>query len=558
MMIKMKKIYILLLCSTLLSTGCKSDWLEQDPTTGGSSSQVVGSVQNSKMSINGMASIMYMHYFIGNGYNGEGTVMSFMGDCMGNDYIYTRNENAFRNGENGLFNVSNTAVWDYFPWTYYYDLIMNANTLLESIDKASGDAKQRMFVKAQALTFRAHAYSRLVELYGDAWDISNNGSTLSVVLRTSADNNEMPLSSLADVYEQIYTDLNEACDLFDNSNLKKSELYTGMKTDIAIPDASVAHAVFARAALNRKDYSTALAQAKLARKDHPLMSVADYRMGFSTPNSEWIWGGYSDREEYLDYSSNLSWMAYNSSDALARFRAPVASRDLIDIFADSDIRKNLFIHKGIYNDGKDDMGLFTTAEASLGKFANTEITGKVANTPEDAYQAYLKAQEYANNYVDKYANGYKAPTIIFPYTALKFNCSSNGDAYNTGSIPFIRSSEMVLIEAEANYFLKDEDAARSALVELNRTSGRDPEYTCTKSGDELFEEIVNYRRLELWGEGHGWFDCKRWHRPVVRRPLTQGGSFILAISGTLGEDVDDTFWKWCIPSRELEHNSMIK
>lgn len=35
----------------------------------------------------------------------------------------------------------------------------------------------------------------------------------------------------------------------------------------------------------------------------------------------------------------------------------------------------------------------------------------------------------------------------------------------------IRSSEMVLIEAEANYFLDHPQAAQSALVELNATTG---------------------------------------------------------------------------------------
>ena len=56
---------------------------------------------------------------------------------------------------------------------------------------------------------------------------------------------------------------------------------------------------------------------------------------------------------------------------------------------------------------------------------------------------------------------------------------------------------MVLVEAEANYFLNDETAARASLVELNATSGRNPEYTCDKSGEALWNEIMDYRELEL-------------------------------------------------------------
>ena len=73
------------------------------------------------------------------------------------------------------------------------------------------------------------------------------------------------------------------------------------------------------------------------------------------------------------------------------------------------------------------------------------------------------------------------------------------DTPGVGYLPFIRSSEMVLIEAEANYFLNNEAAAQAALVELNATSGRNAEYTCTKTGDALWNEIMDYRELELWG-----------------------------------------------------------
>ncbi len=45
--------------------------------------------------------------------------------------------------------------------------------------------------------------------------------------------------------------------------------------------------------------------------------------------------------------------------------------------------------------------------------------------------------------------------------------------------PIFRASEMLLIEAEANYYLSsDPTAAQNSLKELNLTSGRDPQYTC--------------------------------------------------------------------------------
>ena len=62
---------------------------------------------------------------------------------------------------------------------------------------------------------------------------------------------------------------------------------------------------------------------------------------------------------------------------------------------------------------------------------------------------------------------------------------------------------MYLIEAEANCHLtpSKEAEARQLLKELIRDSGRDPQYTCDKSGQALLDEIKFYRRIELWGEG---------------------------------------------------------
>ena len=119
----------------------------------------------------------------------------------------------------------------------------------------------------------------------------------------------------------------------------------------------------------------------------------------------------------------------------------------------------------------------------------------------------------------------------------------------------IRSSEMVLIEAEANYFLSDESAARAALEKLNATSGRNPDYTCTKSGDELFQEIVDYRELELWGEGFNWYDIKRWNKDIVRKSFAEGGNCHAATATTVSANSSD--WTWSIPETETDYNTGI-
>jgi hypothetical protein len=111
---------------------------------------------------------------------------------------------------------------------------------------------------------------------------------------------------------------------------------------------------------------------------------------------------------------------------------------------------------------------------------------------------------------------------------------------------------MVLIEAEANYFLNNAADAQAALVELNASTGRDANYTCDKTGEDLFNEIVNYRRLELWGEGFGFSDYKRWNKDIVRKSLANGGSAAAAIAVTVKSD--DPNWTWVLPQWETDYN----
>src|SRR5699024_9231382 len=196
---------------------------------------------------------------------------------------------------NGNYYENVTSIYNYYPWHYYYMLISNANEVISQIDFAEGPQWERDYIKAQALTYRAYSYSMLAQLYGNRWDDSNNGSTKALVLRLEPTSESMPLSSLGDVYDQVYRDLDDALELFDLSGYQRQENFE--------IDASVAQAVYARAALNKQDYETAANYAAEAKASYPLMNVADYKAGFANPTSEWIWSSYGALDETLYFYS---------------------------------------------------------------------------------------------------------------------------------------------------------------------------------------------------------------------------------------------------------------
>lgn len=129
-------------------------------------------------------------------------------------------------------------------------------------------------------------------------------------------------------------------------------------------------------------------------------------------------------------------------------------------------------------------------------------------------------------------------------------------APGVGHLNHIRSSEMILVEAEARAMMGQYAAARDLLVFLNTSTGRNPYYTVTYSGQQLLEEIWLYRDIELWGEGFNWFDLKRTGRPLIRTAKAAGGSFLPPLDLSVQPNEENN-WTWVTPDRETDFNRAI-
>jgi hypothetical protein len=102
------------------------------------------------------------------------------------------------------------------------------------------------------------------------------------------------------------------------------------------------------------------------------------------------------------------------------------------------------------------------------------------------------------------------------------SCSITASA--VGDFPFMRLAEMYLIAAEAYARSGNDTEAKKYLTAF--AIKRDPSYTeSTKTGAALAEEIMNHRRIELWGEGFRWFDLKRLNLPCNRNGNNYSAAF---------------------------------
>ncbi|MDM1346310.1 RagB/SusD family nutrient uptake outer membrane protein [Myroides marinus] len=503
------------LLTTVFALGsCSDDYLETIPTNQTSPENVFKTTETIAMAINGLAKIMTTQH-IGQGYNGEGTIKLYFGEYPGNNFRKDVSASIAN-----LENIENTnSSLNAYPWHYYYMLITNANEIIAKVDGADGPANDKKYLKAQALAYRSFAYTMLVQIYGNRWIDSNNGETKSVVLRLSpSDSKELPLSPLKDVYTQIYKDLDLAIQLFNESAYKRDA------TKNYFIDASVAHAIYARAALNRQDYTVALKEAGLAKKDYPLMSTTAYKAGFANPTSEWIWSSYGAADEQLHYFSYGAYMGYNSNAGAVRNTPSRISKEFFETLSDSDIRKGLFIDPTGYPvaDYNEDTGLTVTKSQF-----NKDIRAKYPDIQGDAKTAAYMQVKVKNNV---------NPGVMH--------------------LNHFRSSEMFLIEAEALHFLGRDGESAKVLEALTKGSGRDVNYTCTKVGKDLFNEIVKYRGIELWGEGFDWFDYKRWNLTIEKKMGSQGGNASPTFAKTFTPEMNNK-WTWRIPKAESDYNPNI-
>lgn len=508
----MKNIKLLayLIAGVFLWSSCAKDYLDTEPTAESATSTIFETTDNAALAINGIAKLMTIQYLSSQGFNGEGTIKMYYGNYPGNHFYV--NLPGWAPIINSDYHENTSSIYDYYPWYYYYMLIGNANFVVNNIDAAKGTDAEKQFIKAQALTFRAYSYFMLSQLYCKRWSDSSNGSSSGLVLRLDASTGDMPLSTLGETYQQIYKDLNDAITLYTSSGKARTNNYE--------PNKNVAYAVYARAAITRQDYATAATMAVNARNGYPLMSNAEYTAGFYTPNKEWIWSSYGSLDETLYFYSYFAYIAYNSSASAVRTYPKCISKELFSKIPSTDVRRSLFL---------DPTGFTYTTTTGL---ATAALKAK-------AFQLWPKLYSTAS-----------------AYAYMQFKIAAE-DLPGVGKLNHFRSAEMYLIEAEAKYFTSKETEAQNALIALNKDSGRDPSYTCTKTGTDLLNEIKTYRAIELWGEGFDWFDLKRWGDSVKRNNYANGGNFVSTLDVTIAP-AEKNGWVWKVPQKEVDYNSALK
>jgi hypothetical protein len=500
-----KKISVFMLCS-VMATSCKKDFLETFPTDQVAQTTVFETITNAKLAVNGMYRILYLQ--ISNQSQDGHTAMMLNIDAMGEDLVWSGNTYAYHKPAlRWVDHRSASSALTLYPFKLYYRLISNANMIIDNVVNIEGAEADKNIIMGEALAMRAWSHFQMVQLYGKRYEKGKDNTQPAIPIVISTDGVDQPRSSVEAVYKQINADLDQAISLL-GANAKVAKTHINL---------NVAKGFKARVALTMQDWDTAVKYAKEAKSTGQLMTGTEYVDNFTTlDNKEWMWGMNQLADQTPAYGSFYSYIAGNYNSSFNKVEPKMINSIIYNKLTATDIRKKLWWD---------------------GTAANKQYFGTI----------------------DASTNAIASGAAVVKYMNRKFMVPDVGN--RAGDIPLMRTAEMILIEAEALARSGKDTEAATALYTL--AFNRDPQYKLsTKTGDDLIEEIMFHRRVELWGEGFRFFDLKRTDSDLNRNGMDNprvSSVTYTTIATTLFKDraSKNNLWEYKIPQDEIDVNRAI-
>lgn len=480
----MKNIRFFLISAAALLTmvSCSKDFLETVPTSSIAEANVFSSSENSMLAINGIHRMMHegnssgttTSYYSQGGYPMFCLHMTFMDD----DMIFTYDNIMFRY----------TAAWEHhrdlghnyndpnYYWKFFYRIINNANKVIEAYTRENNPIPMTQtysyLALGEAYAYRAFALYELTRNWGKRYDPAGNNTQPGVIIRTEPSTEAKARSTVEECYAQIISDLNIAFE-----NLEKNTVKKVNKSHI---DKYVVKGMLARVYLTMGKWSDAAEAAQYvidksgAKLQADTYTTVVNRMSDAS-NTEWLWSLIAVADG-TQGGTLRSWHNFISNNNASYNRnSPRAINNLLyATIPSTDVRKSLWIE-------------------------DPYASGKVVYLP--ANSAARKA----------------------PWMSQKWIIDDNSTQNTYRDVAYMRLPEIMLIAAEGYARSGNGSKAQDILYAL--ASHRDPAIAkSTKTGEDLCEEILWQRRVELWAEGGVRFhDLKRLDMPLDRGPAPRSG-----------------------------------
>ncbi|APU09364.1 hypothetical protein A5M85_03430 [Cellulophaga lytica] len=503
---KMKKILVI---ATMLaiSASCSDDYLESDLENIVTDETISELAEESPEALLSTASsfdtgtINNMRTFnvagSGGNHNDYGQKsIDLMMDIMSNDMIDSNNGWWYDDLYKYIGRTQESGTETNTIWDYYYEIIKGANqtiTLIGGLDE-SVLTQDLTYVLSRSKVVRGLAYLQLIQIYQKGNPAMSDAGV--PIIDPTADLVNGPgfgRLTVQDVYDQIESDLKEGYDGLEGFS----------RPDKTVINQNIAAGYLARFYLLSKDYTKAIQFAEIAKSAGSL--AADQLLdGFQyISNPEWLWGADINGDTSSIYASFFAQMQSYS---------PVQ---------------------------KSAIGVTPGYTGQLGHHRTVDVRLYNAVASTDVRSNWFGPD---NGFIDQ------------PKEGQIYNYKFYDDTFFEADYVYMRVAEMYLIIAEAKASSGDDAGAAQELFDL--VSTRDNAYIrSTNSGSSLMEEIKLHRRIELWGEGFGLLDMKRWDVGLVRD--FEGTTHPNSPSSFFNIPAGDARFTFQIPETEINLNDAI-
>jgi starch-binding outer membrane protein, SusD/RagB family len=139
-----------------------------------------------------------------------------------------------------------------------------------------------------------------------------------------------------------------------------------------------------------------------------------------------------------------------------------------------------------------------------------------------------------------------------PGSYLPGKFMAKGDKEFAADLLMMRPEEMLLIEAEA-LARQNRDNDAQALLKQLRDNRMPAPVTVDATGNELIQEILLERRIELWGEGFSLFDVKRLGTGIDRT----SSNHLPTVAKIMSIEPGSSMFNFQIPQQEIDSNPNI-
>jgi hypothetical protein len=337
-------------------------------------------------------------------------------------------------------------------WTSAYSGIEKANWIIAKVPEATMDETRKKQIIGEAYFLRAFYFWTLTKNFGD------------VVIKTEPSTSEEKayagVSPKADVYKQIYSDLDKA---------SEAGLVSYPLNEKGRPSKEAVTALYAKAALYNEDYAKALEKANdvINSGKHALM-----------PNVMDVYSYLKEDEARLE---NI-W-AYEADPI-----NPGTSHQLV--------------------------GLCGPTGSNGPEYARTSYGSMFAYMAFfDSFDAKDKRRQLLDTtYVDK-AGKMVPQRSITPITTDAVLIKKYQDPVSTTglipNIPILRMADVYLIAAEAEARLNGPTANAYGFINAVRKRAELPDLTPGLGKDAFIEAVLQERSFEFFAEGDRWYDLTR-------------------------------------------------